>query len=156
MQIKYAALLVLIVFASFGAFAQEKTEESASGPTPDEVTTGEMRISLSSDYAKLLVDGEQWEEHEFIDNGKTLVIHGLKRTEQHKISLTPIYPDLSPVELSIKPDEWKLATVGKNVKMWRVGKKVTFSRAQKPAVKPAPQKDTSATSSPAKTEDTGK
>lgn len=124
---------LLALFLAGAAFAQE------SPLTPEQVTTGEVRLSMSSDYARLRVDGEEWENHEFLDNGRTVVIHALDRTEEHVVSLTPIYPDLAPVELKIAPSDWKLATVGKLLKMWRVEQKVVFKKVlppQKPVTPP--------------------
>lgn len=121
--ISMALLLVRV------AFAQEPRAEGAS--SPDEVVTGEIRITLNSDYAKLRVDGNEWEEHEFLDNGKTLIIHSIRRTEEHKITLTPLYPDLLPVELTIVPGDWKLASVSKTEKVWRVERRVDFQKATK-------------------------
>ena len=118
---------------------EAKTGE-APGPSPEEVTTGEIRLLLSSDYAKVRLDGEEWEEHEFLDNGKTLVLHAVKRTDEHRVALSPIYADLAPLELSIKPDEWKLATVGKKIVMWRAEKKIVFTKktTTPPAKEPPP------------------
>lgn len=105
---------------------------------PDQVTVGEVRISMSSDYARLRVDGEEWENHEFLDNGNLVVINGLDRVEEHVVSLAPIYPDLEPVELRIAPSDWKLVNVAKRVKAWRVELKVAF-RKTAPPPKPAPE-----------------
>ena len=131
-----------LVLSSRGVLAQEDAEKKVEGPqSPDEVTTGEVRITLNSDFAKLKVDGAEWEEHEFLDNGKTLVIHTVKRLEGHTLTLTPIYSDLAPVEVALKPGDWKLETVGKNLKMWQVRKDVVFQRkppAKEPARKEAP------------------
>ncbi len=120
---------LLALFVAGAAFAQEPPL------TPEQVTTGEVRLSMSSDYARLRVDGEEWENHEFLDNGRTVVIHALDRTEEHVVSLTPIYPDLAPFELRIAPSDWKLATVGKLLKMWRVEQRIVFKKVP-PAAKP--------------------
>jgi hypothetical protein len=118
---------------------------------PDQVTVGEVRITMSSDYARLRVDGEEWENHEFLDNGMTVVINGLDRLEEHVVSLTPIYPDLEPVELQVAPGDWKLVTVAKRVKTWRVEHKVVFQKKAppKPAPEPAPQDEPAPAPAPA-------
>lgn len=121
-------IVVINVLLPFVVSAQEEKDKTSQEKSPEEVTTGEVRLKMNSDYAKLLVDGEEWEEHEFLDKGFTLVIHGVRRTVEHKITLTPVTSDLSPVEITIKPDDWKLAPVGKNTKMWRVEKKIDFAR----------------------------
>lgn len=126
--------LAVVLLAAGVASAQEGEKTTPPpAPSPDEVTTGEIKITLNSDYAKVRVDGGEWEEHEFLDNGKTLILHTVKRTEEHKVLLTPIYPDLAPVELTITPQDWKLASVSKNEKIWRVERKVVFTKgAPKP------------------------
>ncbi|MBM4397644.1 MAG: hypothetical protein FJ087_18390 [Deltaproteobacteria bacterium] len=123
-----------VLVAAAGAFAQEG-EKTAS---PEDVQTGEVRISLSSDYARLRVNGEEWEEHAFSDNGKTLVVHSVKRTEEQKITLTALPSDLAPVELTIKPEDWKLVAVAKNEKVWRVERKVVFQKKTAGEAKPSP------------------
>ena len=150
MKLATALLGILVVWVSASpcAKAQEtdkkaeaKTAEGTPGPSPEEVTVGEIRLQVTSDYPKLLVDGEVWEEHEFLNSGKLLILHGMKRTEAHQLTLTPIYRELSPVELTVKPEDWKLATVGKNVKMWRFEGKITFQKGLKtPPPKEVPQK----------------
>lgn len=139
--LKFVGAIAASLLLSAIAVAQEKEEGVPSGPpTPDQVTTGEIRITMSSDYAKVLLDGESWEENEFLNNGLLLVVHTVNRTVEHRLSLTPIYPELAPVELVIKPEDWKLATVAKNEKMWRIERKVVFSKASaKPAPKPEPK-----------------
>ena len=137
----FVACLVTVLLFSMVSAAQEKEAPVApvAPPTPDQVTSGEIRVTLSSDYAKLLVDGEAWEESEFLNSGFLLVIHAMNRTEEHRVLLTPASSGLAPVELVIKSDEWKLATVAKNEKMWRVERKVVFAKA---LPKPAPKTDT--------------
>lgn len=85
---------------------------------------------MNSEFAKVLVDGEEWEEHEFIDNGRTLIIHGLNRTVPHVVSLRPVVPNLKEIEVRIEPSDWKLVKVKKQTLMWRVEKKVNFEKAQ--------------------------
>jgi hypothetical protein len=109
---------LLTVFLLVPCAARAQGEPAPA--SPDEVTTGEVRIHLSSDYAKLLVDGEAWDEAVFEDDGRLLIIHLLPRTVEHEITLTPIY--------------------GKKEKVWRVEKKITFPKAapQPSAPSPAP------------------
>ncbi len=113
--------------------------EKAVGRSPEEVTTGEVRVSLNSEYAKLQVDDADWEVHEFEDQGRTLVIHGLDRTNVHRLTLTPVVPGLDVVEVEVRPEDWKLVKLDKKAKtlMWRVEKKVTFPKAA-----PRPPSDT--------------
>ncbi len=133
---------VAFLLAGPGVWAQTPAE-----PGPEEVTRGEARISMNSDYAKLLVDGTEWEAHEFEDQGRTLLIHGLDRTEVHQVQLTPVVPGLDAVVVEVRPEDWKLVRLDKKAKtlMWRVEKKVTFPKArpksaggETPPTEPAP------------------
>ncbi len=130
MRIASALVGILLVFGAAHVSAQEGVE-GISATTPDEVTVGEVRLQVTSDYPKILMDGEAWEEHEFLNGGKTVVLHGVVRTQAHVLALTPIYRDLAPVEITLKPEDWKLVPVGKNVKMWRFEGKVTFQKGLK-------------------------
>lgn len=128
---------VTVLLASPAVLAQA---ENPAERSPEEVTVGEVRISMNSEYAKLLVDGADWEAHEFEDQGRTVVIHGLNRTEAHRIGLKPVVPGLDAVEIEIRPEDWKLVKLDKKAKTlrWRVEKKVVFPRAQpKPASEPS-------------------
>lgn len=120
---------VALLLASPAVLAQA---EKAAERGPEEVTTGEVRISMSSEYAKLEVDGAEWEAHAFEDQGRTLVIHGLDRTEVHRVALTPVAPGLDAIEVEVRPEDWKLVKVDKKAKtlMWRVEKKVTFPKTR--------------------------
>ncbi|MBL6975498.1 MAG: hypothetical protein ISR64_07195 [Deltaproteobacteria bacterium] len=120
-----AATLLVI----FGARAQEEGDKPEL--TPEQVSTGEVHVTMNSDYARVRVDGAAWEEHAFEDNGKTLVIHRMDRTDEHQVTLTPVYPELAPVEFTLRPADWKLVKLEKRVKMWRAKKKVVFSKATK-------------------------
>ena len=116
-----ASLAAVLVWGT--ATAQE---EAAS---PEEVTTGEIRIKMNTQFAKLRLDGEEWENHEFVDNGRTLVIYGVDRTVEHTVELTPVDPGFQGATLRIAPDDWKLVRVKKRVKVWRAEKKIRFVKA---------------------------
>lgn len=94
----------------------------------DEVTVGEVRITMNTQYVKVQVDGNEWEEHEFINNGRTLILHRIDRTIAHSITLTPVEPNLEGSVVEIKPEDFKLAKVGKNTFVWRAEKRVSFSQ----------------------------
>ncbi|HQC43908.1 MAG: hypothetical protein ACOX51_03105 [Myxococcota bacterium] len=133
--IKLLGVFFVALMVSSTVVAQE-----GAGPenlTPEEVTVGEVKISMSSDYASLRVDGEEWENHAFSNGGKTIEIHSLDRTNPHTIRLSPSYPDLEPFEFTIEPGDWKLTKVGKLLRQWRVEQKVVFKKAAPP--KPAPK-----------------
>lgn len=114
---------------AFGARAQEEGDKPEL--TPEQVSTGEVHVTMNSDYARVQVDGAGWEEHAFEDNGKTLIIHRMDRTGEHQVTLTPVYPELAPVELTLRPADWKLVKLKKRVKMWQAKKKIVFPKARK-------------------------
>ncbi|MBM4388693.1 MAG: hypothetical protein FJ088_13200, partial [Deltaproteobacteria bacterium] len=119
---------VLTAMAVLSGYAQQKEDGESKTLSPDEVMTGEAHISLNSDYPKVSVDGQEWEEHEFTDNGMKLILHSIRRDRVYKISLKPIYKELEPVEIELKPEDWKLKTIEKNVKMWMAEKKASFQK----------------------------
>jgi len=118
----------VVLLWSVGLVAQEEEEKEL---TPEQVKTGEVHIKMNSDYAKVEVDGVAWEEHAFEDNGRTLVIHKLDRTMEHHVRLTPVYPELGPVETVVRPADWKLVKLMKRVRMWKAEKKVVFPKVKK-------------------------
>lgn len=122
-----------------GLVARAQAEKSAERG-PDEVTTGEVRVAMNSEYAKLEVDGADWEAHEFEDQGRLVVIHGLDRTEVHRVGLRPVAPGLDAVEIEVRPEDWKLVKLDRKAKtlLWRVEKKVTFPRSRASPASPAP------------------
>jgi hypothetical protein len=145
---RWIPAIAVIALAWTGRAAADEVEIP-----PDQVTTGEVRISMSSDYARLRVDGEEWENHEFLDNGRTVLIQGLDRTGDHVVSLTPIYPDLEPVELKVAPADWKLTTLAKRLKVWRVELKVVFKKAAPPKPAEPPVQEPAPESEPAPAQD---
>ncbi len=117
-------------------------EERSAERSPEEVTTGEVRIFMNSEYAKLEVDGAEWEAHEFENQGRTVVVHGLDRTSAHRVVLKPVVSGLEPIEVEVRPEDWRLVKLDKKSKtlMWRVEKKVTFPKAApRPSEAPPPQ-----------------
>lgn len=102
------------------------------GVDPETVKTGEVVIDLSKDYTRFRVDGEVWDEHEFLGNGLKLVIHSLGRDTEHTVRLEPIYDGFEPIEFIIKPVDWKLTKINKHEKVWRVEKKAMFKPVKKP------------------------
>jgi hypothetical protein len=116
-------VLALIVAFSNVALADEP-------PEGGEVMTGKIVVKMSSDYAKPYINGDEFEGYEFEDDGKTLLIVGQRRDATFTVKLVPMYPDLAPVEFDVKPTDWKLETVGKNVKEWQLKKTVKFDKAK--------------------------
>lgn len=116
------ALLVLVAFPLV-AFAEEPAEGA-------DVMTGKILVKLSSDYAKPFINGDEFEGYEFEDDGKLLLIVGQRRDATFTVRLVPMYPDLAPFEFEVKPEDWKLEKVGKNVKEWQLKRTVKFDKAR--------------------------
>jgi len=130
------ALFALLALPS-SAFAEEPVEGS-------DVMTGKIVLKMSSDYAKPFINGDEFEGFEFEDDGKTLLVFGQRRDATFTLRVVPMYPDLAPFEMEVKPGDWKLEKVGKNVKEWQIRRTVKFEKAKAPEeppkeVKPAPE-----------------
>jgi len=108
--------------------AGSDTVQIKKSDDPKSITKGEIRFQLNSDYCKVLLDGEEWEDHEFYNNGKSVALYGVDRTQTHSIKLTPAYPNLMPVEVKITPKMWKIVRFKRGVKVWRATKKIRFKK----------------------------
>jgi len=97
---------------------------------PADVMTGKVLFKMASDYAKPCVNGDEFESHEYEDDGKTLLLLEMRRDVEVSVRLVPMYPDLAPFEMTIGTKDWKLETVGRNVKEWQVRKTVRFDKAK--------------------------
>ena len=86
----FAAFFVGSLFAASSVSAQDL--ESAKG---------EIHVAMNLAYAKVLVNGEDWEETEFRANGKTLVITGLDRNAAYDITLEASEDGYEKVEFRI-------------------------------------------------------
>lgn len=89
------------------AFLLTGTTVYAQDAPAEEDVKGELHVKMDQDYAKLLVEGEEWTEHEFSDNGKKMLIKGLDRSKDIRITLTPVKSEFAPVELVIGPKDFK-------------------------------------------------
>jgi|GEM_PF-2612098 len=119
-------LVVLCTLIAFPAlvYAQEEPAEGS------DVMTGKILVKLSSDYAKPFINGDEFEGYEFEDDGKLLLIVGQRRDATFTVKIVPMYPDLAPYEFEVKPEDWKLEKVGKNVKEWQLKRTVKFEKAK--------------------------
>ncbi|MEY3011337.1 MAG: hypothetical protein RIT45_72 [Pseudomonadota bacterium] len=104
---------------------------------------GEVVIKTPFEFIKFTVDGKPtWENHEYTERRKTLVVLGLDRTEEHTIVLEVREGGYEPLTITVKPTEFKRAMVRKNgqrVAVYRANKKARFEKT-KPAPKDAPGK----------------
>ena len=121
------SILILSVLFPALATAQEKTN-------PKEIVLGVIILNLNAQYVVLKVDGDDWEQFFFEDDGKTLIIEGINRTMEHRFTLTPIEDELRMIEQVITPKEWKLARLDRETRQWQV-KKVLKFKAWKPGEK---------------------
>lgn len=122
------SLLALCGLLSVESSAQEKVD-------PADILLGLAKISLSSEYVAVEVDGQSWEEIYFEEDGMLLFVVDLDRTKVHVLKLTPIHEEFKPVELTIDPKDWKLAKLDKVTRQWQAAKKVVFVK-WKPGEKP--------------------
>jgi hypothetical protein len=121
-------LVIFLLFSPVYAQEQEQDEKpkETREQTPDDVVTGEIHITLNSEFPKLLVNGEDFEDHEFDSKGTELILHKISRTIENKILLTHASDTLDQMQIVVKPSEWKLVNIDKNLKMWLVKKTVKF------------------------------
>ena len=123
----FSFLFILLAgLTTVPAQAGSDTVQIKKSDDPKSITKGEVRFQLNSDYCKVLIDGEEWEDQEFYNNGKAVVMYGVDRTTEHLIKLTPAYPKLAPVEVKITPKMWKIVRFKRGIKVWRATKKIRF------------------------------
>ena len=122
-------LFLVMVLGGISAFADGSSAVIKKTDDPKAVTKGEVRFKLNSEYCKVSVDGEDWDQQEFYDNGYAVVLYGIDRTQGHTIKLTPAYPKLMPVEIKITPKMWKIVRYKPGVKVWRLTKRIRFKKA---------------------------
>lgn len=137
--------LLMMLVAATGLTA---TSAFAAKPAPVETADvdetaigGEAFVRMKLDFVKFTLDGKEWENHEYVDGRKTLVIRGVERSGEHTVLLTPREPGWEPYTLLLKPDEFKRTKVAQKGKAtviaFRANHKVEFTKAAAPAPKPA-------------------
>ena len=140
-------LNVLIVTAVTGLFAttawadKRGPNDETSGATESEIG-GEAFIHMKLEFVKFTLDGKAWENHEYIDGRKTLVIRGIDRVDEHTVVLTPRESGWEPYTLVVKPTEFKRTNVAQKGKTtiiaFRSKHVVEFLKSAAPAApKPA-------------------
>jgi hypothetical protein len=135
---RIVALAVLLTAA--GVFAQG---------APDEATVpGELHVKMNSEYAKLSVDGDEWSQHEFSGDGKTIYIKELDRAKDHTVLLTPSLGGLKPVEIVVGPKDYKKKRMKDKTFHFIATKSVKFEKAETPAPAPEPAPDPETGSEP--------
>ncbi len=141
---------ILILIAASGLFAlpalavKQSPSEPTSGVSEAEIG-GEAFVHMKLEFVKFTLDGKEWENHEYIDNRKTLVIRGVERSSEHTVVLTPREGGWEPYTLVLKPEEFKRTNVSQKGKTtiiaFRSKHVVDFTKAApaKPA-EPTPPK----------------
>ncbi len=138
---------ILILIAASGLFA---VPAFAAKPAPSEPTSdvseadigGEAFIHMKLEFVKFTLDGKEWENHEYVDNRKTLVIRGVERGSEHTVVLSPRESGWEPYTVVLKPTDFKRTNVSQKGKTtviaFRAKHAVDFAKAAAPApAKPA-------------------
>ena len=144
------AALSLVAVTS-AAIAQPKTKAKGEAPpepghSVDESTIpGEVQIGTKHEFVKFTVDGKEWDNHEYTDKNKTLVVRGLERADDHSIVMTPREGGYEPYTLLVQSAQFKKTLVKQKGKtkiiVFRAIHKVEFSKPQAPSAdKPAADK----------------
>ena len=103
---------------------------------------GEVHVKLvGSDYAKPYVDGDEHEDHEFLNNGRTLVIRIPDIESPVTFELRPSNSDLAPTTVTTDKKQFKRQRMGRRLVKMVMKTSVTFKKAEKKAPEKAPDKD---------------
>jgi hypothetical protein len=123
-------LLVCLLLAS--------TLVQADGEDPRDSTIGAIHILTNTQYASATLDGQS-AEPEFVNDGKTVIIGRVDRTQPHVVVINGTMGATGSATVKVRARDFKLIRVAKNVKEWRAVKKV---RLKKSKVKKQPKDDT--------------
>lgn len=91
----------------------------------DKIVTGELHITMNSDYATVQVNGEDWEAVEFARKGKVAIVKQLPLDEESEVTLKPSYDNLEPVTFTVQGKDFKKARV-KGGYVMKAAKNVKF------------------------------
>ena len=101
--------------------------------------TGQLTVSMDSDYAKVYIDNQHWESVEFERAGKVVVIKNIDLSVNPiVVSIRPVYDHLGPVTLELKPKDFKRKRV-KRMYILAAKRKVKFPKVKKKAKPAAPK-----------------
>ena len=146
---KLKSLFVMLTMGLFSLASPATAQDLDSAP-------GEIHVSMNLAYAKVLVNGDEWDDTEFRANGKTLIISGLDRNESYDISLEASEDGYDKIAFKIDSRKRYKKQRKKRVIRFVAKHKATFRKAkaevaeqkpaeadeQKPAEAAAPQKAT--------------
>ncbi len=110
------AVVAVLLTAALGAAAKEKAPPKADGAPADQLNEAdvlsEAHIRTKFGFVKFELDGKrEWDNHEYLDNAKTLVIKGLERNDDHTVVLTPRESGHESVTLTLKQSDFKRTVV---------------------------------------------
>ena len=106
----------------------------------EEDITGQLTVSMNSDYAKVYIGGEHWDSVEFERAGKVVIIKNIDlSTDPIEVELRPVYDTLGPATLTLKIKDFKRKRV-KRMYIMAAKRKITFPKSKK--TKPAPTPET--------------
>ena len=104
-------------------------------------TPGEIWVTLKgSDYAKPFLDGSEYEDHEFEDNGFKLVIRLTDIDRAYDFELRPSNPELETGKVHAEKKDFKAKRLKKNEGRMIYAVTVTFVKAKPAQDKPAQEK----------------
>jgi hypothetical protein len=110
--------------------------EATSEVDEDEIP-GEAYIRMKLEFVKFTLDGKEWENHEYVDGAKTLVIRGIGRDEEHTVVLSPRDGISEPSTLLLAKADFKrtiLKAKGKTrFVAYRANYTVDFGKSGQPA-----------------------
>ena len=104
--------------------------------------TGELHVTMNSDYVTVKVNGGEWSAVEFAKQGKKALIKHLKFDEEPiTVELVPSYDELAPVTLELKRKDFKRRRL-KGGYFLVASRRVKFTKKTTPVPtpsKPAPE-----------------
>ncbi|MBM4344858.1 MAG: hypothetical protein FJ100_15940 [Deltaproteobacteria bacterium] len=105
------ALAVAVIALSVSASAKEKAPPKPADQ-PDQLNEadvlGEAHIGTKFQFVKFTYDDKkEWENHEYVDGSKTLIIKGIDRSQDHSVVLSPRESGYEPVVLTLKASDFK-------------------------------------------------
>ncbi|MSP92387.1 MAG: hypothetical protein EXR79_11385 [Myxococcales bacterium] len=141
-----AALIAATGVCTAGAVdatAQPKTKAKGEAPpepgqSVDESTIpGEVQIGTKHEFVKFTVDGKEWDNCDYTDKNRTLVVRGLERADDHAIVMTPREGGFEPYTLIVQGAQFKKTLVKQKgrtkIIIFRATHKVDFAKPQAPA-----------------------
>ncbi len=111
----------LLLVAASAVRAQEKTSAK-------QIVIGIAYIALDSEYAMVTVNGESWEQFYYEDDGMTVVLEGVDRTQEYRVEAVPSYDELKPAVIKLGKKDWKLKRLDKETRQWQAQKTHKFAK----------------------------